>query len=164
METESEQNSGSASGSSNSGGSTRPQISQMSLYERQAVQVRWYCVLGINMHQWKGGELFCMPLSRRVRVGPWRGVLFLNLGIFLLGLTSTSFFFFKLLLQPLRFTLLCSSRLILAPLFWSKSLSLSQHFLYIDFTPWVSNVLDCLGHTERMVFVLGRIRIGCSER
>ncbi|XP_046763693.1 polyhomeotic-like protein 1 isoform X1 [Gallus gallus] len=38
METESEQNSGSASGSSNSGGSTRPQISQMSLYERQAVQ------------------------------------------------------------------------------------------------------------------------------
>ncbi|XP_072186573.1 polyhomeotic-like protein 1 isoform X2 [Excalfactoria chinensis] len=38
METESEQNSGSASGSSSSGGSTRPQISQMSLYERQAVQ------------------------------------------------------------------------------------------------------------------------------
>ncbi|KAM9278015.1 polyhomeotic-like protein 1 isoform 14-T14 [Cariama cristata] len=38
METESEQNSSSASGSSSSGGSTRPQISQMSLYERQAVQ------------------------------------------------------------------------------------------------------------------------------
>ncbi|KAM9204658.1 polyhomeotic-like protein 1 isoform 9-T9 [Mergus octosetaceus] len=38
METESEQNSGSSSGSSSSGGSTRPQISQMSLYERQAVQ------------------------------------------------------------------------------------------------------------------------------
>ncbi|NXK53029.1 PHC1 protein, partial [Chauna torquata] len=38
METESEQNSGSTSGSSSSGGSTRPQISQMSLYERQAVQ------------------------------------------------------------------------------------------------------------------------------
>ncbi|XP_062343435.1 polyhomeotic-like protein 1 isoform X12 [Cinclus cinclus] len=38
METESEQNSNSTSGSSSSGGSTRPQISQMSLYERQAVQ------------------------------------------------------------------------------------------------------------------------------
>ncbi|KAM6137040.1 polyhomeotic-like protein 1 isoform 8-T8 [Pterocles gutturalis] len=38
METESEQNSSSTSGSSSSGGSTRPQISQMSLYERQAVQ------------------------------------------------------------------------------------------------------------------------------
>ncbi|XP_062975081.1 polyhomeotic-like protein 1 isoform X2 [Elgaria multicarinata webbii] len=38
METESEQNSNSASGSSGSGGSTRPQISQMTLYERQAVQ------------------------------------------------------------------------------------------------------------------------------
>ncbi|CAI5796375.1 1 isoform X1 [Podarcis lilfordi] len=38
METESEQNSNSASGSSSSGGSTRPQISQMTLYERQAVQ------------------------------------------------------------------------------------------------------------------------------
>ncbi|XP_013811682.1 polyhomeotic-like protein 1 isoform X2 [Apteryx mantelli] len=38
METESEQNSSSTSGSSTSGGSTRPQISQMSLYERQAVQ------------------------------------------------------------------------------------------------------------------------------
>lgn len=41
METESEQNSSSSTnGSSGSGGSTRPQISQMSLYERQAVQVR----------------------------------------------------------------------------------------------------------------------------
>ncbi|KAM6438989.1 polyhomeotic-like protein 1 [Rhynochetos jubatus] len=38
METESEQNSSSTSGNSSSGGSTRPQISQMSLYERQAVQ------------------------------------------------------------------------------------------------------------------------------
>ncbi|XP_060092765.1 polyhomeotic-like protein 1 isoform X1 [Heteronotia binoei] len=38
METESEQNSNSASGSSGSGGSNRPQISQMTLYERQAVQ------------------------------------------------------------------------------------------------------------------------------
>ncbi|XP_068022139.1 polyhomeotic-like protein 1 isoform X2 [Melanerpes formicivorus] len=38
METESEQNSSSSSGGSGSGGSTRPQISQMSLYERQAVQ------------------------------------------------------------------------------------------------------------------------------
>ncbi|KAM6309819.1 polyhomeotic-like protein 1 isoform 2-T2 [Podargus strigoides] len=38
METESEQNSSSTSGGSSSGGSTRPQISQMSLYERQAVQ------------------------------------------------------------------------------------------------------------------------------
>ncbi|XP_066474503.1 polyhomeotic-like protein 1 isoform X4 [Tiliqua scincoides] len=38
METESEQNSNSASGSSGSAGSTRPQISQMTLYERQAVQ------------------------------------------------------------------------------------------------------------------------------
>ncbi|NP_001090424.1 polyhomeotic homolog 1 S homeolog [Xenopus laevis] len=38
METESEQNSGSTNGSSASGSSTRPQISQMSLYERQAVQ------------------------------------------------------------------------------------------------------------------------------
>ncbi|XP_070597941.1 polyhomeotic-like protein 1 isoform X2 [Erythrolamprus reginae] len=38
METESEQNSNSASGNSGSGGSTRPQISQMTLYERQAVQ------------------------------------------------------------------------------------------------------------------------------
>ncbi|XP_042304653.1 polyhomeotic-like protein 1 isoform X2 [Sceloporus undulatus] len=38
METESEQNSNSGSGSSGSGGSTRPQISQMTLYERQAVQ------------------------------------------------------------------------------------------------------------------------------
>ncbi|CAH2323060.1 polyhomeotic 1 isoform X2 [Pelobates cultripes] len=38
METESEQNSSSTNGSSASGGSTRPQISQMSLYERQAVQ------------------------------------------------------------------------------------------------------------------------------
>ncbi|XP_058022754.1 polyhomeotic-like protein 1 isoform X6 [Ahaetulla prasina] len=38
METESEQNSNSASGSSGSGGSARPQISQMTLYERQAVQ------------------------------------------------------------------------------------------------------------------------------
>ncbi|XP_025900603.1 polyhomeotic-like protein 1 isoform X2 [Nothoprocta perdicaria] len=38
METESEQNSSSTSGSSSSGGSSRPQISQMSLYERQAVQ------------------------------------------------------------------------------------------------------------------------------
>uniref|UniRef100_A0A8C5QRM9 Polyhomeotic homolog 1 n=1 Tax=Leptobrachium leishanense TaxID=445787 RepID=A0A8C5QRM9_9ANUR len=38
METESEQNSSSTNGSSTSGGSTRPQISQMSLYERQAVQ------------------------------------------------------------------------------------------------------------------------------
>ncbi|XP_014742829.1 PREDICTED: polyhomeotic-like protein 1 [Sturnus vulgaris] len=38
METESEQNSNTTSGSSSSGGSTRPQISQMSLYERQAVQ------------------------------------------------------------------------------------------------------------------------------
>ncbi|KAM9579907.1 polyhomeotic-like protein 1 isoform 1-T1 [Guaruba guarouba] len=38
METESEQNSSSTSGSSSSGGSARPQISQMSLYERQAVQ------------------------------------------------------------------------------------------------------------------------------
>ncbi|XP_053306308.1 polyhomeotic-like protein 1 isoform X2 [Spea bombifrons] len=38
METESEQNSGSTNGSSASGGSSRPQISQMSLYERQAVQ------------------------------------------------------------------------------------------------------------------------------
>lgn len=40
METESEQNSNSTNGSSSSGGSSRPQISQMSLYERQAVQVR----------------------------------------------------------------------------------------------------------------------------
>uniref|UniRef100_A0ACB8ESX4 Uncharacterized protein n=1 Tax=Sphaerodactylus townsendi TaxID=933632 RepID=A0ACB8ESX4_9SAUR len=39
METESEQNSNSASGNSGSGGSTRPQISQMTLYERQAVQI-----------------------------------------------------------------------------------------------------------------------------
>ncbi|KAM4704399.1 polyhomeotic-like protein 1 [Rhinophrynus dorsalis] len=38
METESEQNSGSTNGASASGGSSRPQISQMSLYERQAVQ------------------------------------------------------------------------------------------------------------------------------
>nr|XP_045366157.1 polyhomeotic-like protein 1 isoform X1 [Camelus bactrianus]XP_045366159.1 polyhomeotic-like protein 1 isoform X1 [Camelus bactrianus] len=38
METESEQNSNSANGSSSSGGSSRPQIAQMSLYERQAVQ------------------------------------------------------------------------------------------------------------------------------
>eukprot|EP00079_Xenopus_tropicalis_P031526 XP_017945297.1 PREDICTED: polyhomeotic-like protein 1 isoform X1 [Xenopus tropicalis] len=38
METESEQNSSSTNGSSASGSSTRPQISQMSLYERQAVQ------------------------------------------------------------------------------------------------------------------------------
>ncbi|XP_007503686.1 polyhomeotic-like protein 1 isoform X3 [Monodelphis domestica] len=38
METESEQNSNSTNGSSSSGGSTRPQIAQMSLYERQAVQ------------------------------------------------------------------------------------------------------------------------------
>ncbi|MEE6485849.1 hypothetical protein FKM82_014434 [Ascaphus truei] len=38
METESEQNSNSTNGSSASGGSSRPQISQMSLYERQAVQ------------------------------------------------------------------------------------------------------------------------------
>ncbi|KAM8776865.1 polyhomeotic-like protein 1 isoform 1-T1 [Rhynchonycteris naso] len=38
METESEQNSNSTSGSSSSGGSSRPQIAQMSLYERQAVQ------------------------------------------------------------------------------------------------------------------------------
>ncbi|KAM8923775.1 polyhomeotic-like protein 1 isoform 2-T2 [Pelodytes ibericus] len=38
METESEQNSSSTNGSSTTGGSTRPQISQMSLYERQAVQ------------------------------------------------------------------------------------------------------------------------------
>lgn len=49
METESEQNSNSTSGSSSSGGSTRPQISQMSLYERQAVQVRHGCALG-----WQG--------------------------------------------------------------------------------------------------------------
>lgn len=40
METESEQNSNSTNGSSGSGGSSRPQIAQMSLYERQAVQVR----------------------------------------------------------------------------------------------------------------------------
>lgn len=40
METESEQNSNSTNGSSSSGGSSRPQIAQMSLYERQAVQVR----------------------------------------------------------------------------------------------------------------------------
>ncbi|XP_075838980.1 polyhomeotic-like protein 1 isoform X4 [Microtus pennsylvanicus] len=38
METESEQNSTSTNGSSSSGGSSRPQIAQMSLYERQAVQ------------------------------------------------------------------------------------------------------------------------------
>uniref|UniRef100_A0A8D2KRX6 Polyhomeotic homolog 1 n=1 Tax=Varanus komodoensis TaxID=61221 RepID=A0A8D2KRX6_VARKO len=38
METESEQNSNSGSSSSGSGGSARPQISQMTLYERQAVQ------------------------------------------------------------------------------------------------------------------------------
>uniref|UniRef100_A0A8C0P8V7 Polyhomeotic homolog 1 n=1 Tax=Canis lupus familiaris TaxID=9615 RepID=A0A8C0P8V7_CANLF len=38
METESEQNSNSTNGSSSSGGSSRPQIAQMSLYERQAVQ------------------------------------------------------------------------------------------------------------------------------
>ncbi|XP_072509782.1 polyhomeotic-like protein 1 isoform X1 [Notamacropus eugenii] len=38
METESEQNSNSTNGSSSSGGSARPQIAQMSLYERQAVQ------------------------------------------------------------------------------------------------------------------------------
>ncbi|KAM4608149.1 polyhomeotic-like protein 1 isoform 2-T2 [Discoglossus pictus] len=38
METESEQNSNSTNGSSASGGNSRPQISQMSLYERQAVQ------------------------------------------------------------------------------------------------------------------------------
>uniref|UniRef100_A0A8C0E2M1 Polyhomeotic homolog 1 n=1 Tax=Balaenoptera musculus TaxID=9771 RepID=A0A8C0E2M1_BALMU len=38
METESEQNSNSTNGSSGSGGSARPQIAQMSLYERQAVQ------------------------------------------------------------------------------------------------------------------------------
>ncbi|MBN3325098.1 PHC1 protein, partial [Atractosteus spatula] len=39
METDGDQNSGSANGSTASGGSTRvPQISQMSLYERQAVQ------------------------------------------------------------------------------------------------------------------------------
>ncbi|XP_053552917.1 polyhomeotic-like protein 1 isoform X2 [Bombina bombina] len=38
METESEQNSNSTNGGSASGGSSRPQISQMSLYERQAVQ------------------------------------------------------------------------------------------------------------------------------
>lgn len=49
METESEQNSGSSSGSSSSGGSTRPQISQMSLYERQAVQVGHCCVLGLSV-------------------------------------------------------------------------------------------------------------------
>lgn len=40
METESEQNSSSTNGSSSgAGGSARPQIAQMSLYERQAVQV-----------------------------------------------------------------------------------------------------------------------------
>ncbi|XP_066864822.1 polyhomeotic-like protein 1 isoform X3 [Kogia breviceps] len=38
METESEQNSGSTNGSSGAGGGSRPQIAQMSLYERQAVQ------------------------------------------------------------------------------------------------------------------------------
>ncbi|XP_075072218.1 polyhomeotic-like protein 1 isoform X2 [Mixophyes fleayi] len=38
METESEQNSTSTNGSTASGASSRPQISQMSLYERQAVQ------------------------------------------------------------------------------------------------------------------------------
>lgn len=38
METESEQNTGSTNGNSSSGGSSRPQIAQMSLYERQAVQ------------------------------------------------------------------------------------------------------------------------------
>ncbi|XP_054997422.1 polyhomeotic-like protein 1 isoform X1 [Sorex araneus] len=38
METESEQTSSSANGSSGSGASSRPQIAQMSLYERQAVQ------------------------------------------------------------------------------------------------------------------------------
>ncbi|XP_039076582.1 polyhomeotic-like protein 1 isoform X2 [Hyaena hyaena] len=38
METESEQISGSTNGGSSSGGSSRPQIAQMSLYERQAVQ------------------------------------------------------------------------------------------------------------------------------
>jgi len=53
METESEQNSSSASGSSGSGGSTRPQISQMSLYERQAVQVRRGYVLAWDVRQWK---------------------------------------------------------------------------------------------------------------
>lgn len=52
METESEQNSSSTSGSSSSGGSTRPQISQMSLYERQAVQVRCSYVLVWDVHQW----------------------------------------------------------------------------------------------------------------
>lgn len=54
METESEQNSNSTSGSSSSGGSTRPQISQMSLYERQAVQVRHPRVCsGMAVHHWK---------------------------------------------------------------------------------------------------------------
>lgn len=53
METESEQNSSSTSGSSSSGGSARPQISQMSLYERQAVQVRCGHVLGWHVCHWK---------------------------------------------------------------------------------------------------------------
>lgn len=47
METESEQNSSSTNGSSSSGGSSRPQIAQMSLYERQAVQVS--LVLGADL-------------------------------------------------------------------------------------------------------------------
>lgn len=63
METESEQNSGSSSGSSSSGGSTRPQISQMSLYERQAVQVRHCYILGLSVQQRKGGEPFHVHLS-----------------------------------------------------------------------------------------------------
>lgn len=67
METESEQNSSSASGSSSSGGSTRPQISQMSLYERQAVQVRHRCALVVLWYGMciseGGGEPFPVPLS-----------------------------------------------------------------------------------------------------
>lgn len=70
METESEQNSNSTSGSSSSGGSTRPQISQMSLYERQAVQVRHGCALGwqcITRRWW--WALFCSSELLCVKVG-----------------------------------------------------------------------------------------------
>lgn len=70
METESEQNSGSTNGGSSSGGSSRPQIAQMSLYERQAVQVRLGSEglgsgsLGLREAQVLGETCFQFPSSR----------------------------------------------------------------------------------------------------